>query len=415
MDEINSSNCDCPCARIDPNVTNAGWKELASIWPSSEQFDAATRMNEINGKPKMNGGRRTRRLKGGAMSLTKSVILDEPHKARIIRILQDARYISHLGDGGFGSVDLVQLNARTFAVRKRMTYPINDCRMNTLVEREIAVMADLTRNASTREYVPNFIGALYYNHNPHLIKRIFCCKRAVTKTVEIYMYYIRGNSLFDICRLAAERPGFAQLQIPFMTDLIPKLLTAIQQIHAARYVHCDVKPENIFITEDDNPIFIDFGGTVRIGEPFDLGTADFLPREYAEAALHPGRVKLPAIPEIDLYGLEKSIYSALFILRSFVHGQGRYQHPNNQYIASAYSELARTRFPGRGQPPANYQWQNIVLPAWVGQTIRRFDAPGPNAAFAGAAPGPNAAFAGAAPGPNAARPNGLRQRRKSKV
>jgi serine/threonine protein kinase len=387
---MNPANCECPCALIDPNVTIAGWKELASIWPSSEQFDAAIANNANNarkGKLKMNGGRRTRRLKGGARRLAESFIVDEPNKARIIKSLQNATYVGHLGDGSFGSVDLVQLNARTYAVKKTMTYPINDCRMDTLVEREIAVMADLTRNPLTRTYVPTFIGALYYDNDPDMIERIFCCKKTVEKTVEIFMYYIRGDTLHNISNNAIQRRN-TYLSITFMEQLIPKLFAGIQQIHAAGYVHCDIKPQNIFITDDWNPVFIDFGGTIREGERFEFGTVEFLPRLFADSMLYNFRVKPLVTRDIDIYGLEKSIYSTLFILRAFVLNQGRYVHPNNRYIAPAYFDAARRRFPGRRDPPANYQWQNVVLPPDFGQTMRRMNEFPPSAPAPAPAPAP---------------------------
>lgn len=386
MEEINESNCDCPCAIVDPAVTQAKWKELAAIWPSSEDFKAAV-ANANGGKLKMNGGRRRtrrlpRRMKGGG--LTKAVVADERNKARTVQALERATNAGYLGGGALGRVYLVRFPNGRFGVKKIMRYPINDCKMDQLVSREIATMVALTNNPATQQYVTNFIGALYYNEEPSTISKLFCCRRAVNKTVEIFMNYVEGDILQNIFNNIGDIRHPPSLSIDFMNIIIPKLYRAINQLHAAGYVHCDIKPENIFISRDDwDPILIDFGGTMPIGHAFDFGTVDYLPQEYADSLIYKSRLKPPAIPMIDLYGLDKTIYGGLALLRSFVLGQGKYVHPDDKYITHNFVEAIIRRFPYRTPPPPGYVWRDVVLPPYVGATVRSFNAPPAAAAGSG--------------------------------
>ena len=397
MEEINESSCDCPCLIVDPVVTHTKFKELSGIWPSGEDFRAAVaNANANRGKVKMNGGRRTRRrtrrrMKGGGNSLIKAVLANERNRERTIQVLQRATNERFLGSGSLGQVYLVRFPNGTFGVKKSMRYPINDCDMDQMVGREIATMVALTNNPATQPYVTNILGALYYNEEPSTISKLFCCKKAVYKTVEIFMTYVQGDTLQNIYNNIGDRRRYPVLSIDFMTAVIPKLYTAINQLHAAGYVHCDIKPANIFISEDEwDPILIDFGGTIPIGRPFEYGTIDYLPQEYAASHFYHGRAKPPAIPMIDLYGLDKTVYGGLAILRSFVLGQGRYIHPDDKYIPTDFTTAIEHRFPGRVLAPPDYVWRNVVLEPSVGASVRSFNA----AAGAGAAAGGAAAGAG---------------------
>lgn len=84
----------------------------------------------------------------------------------------------------------------------------------------------------------------------------------------IVMEFLQGESLFDrLEKLSAEKK---RLPIPQAVSLVRQVASALTEAHAAGIVHCDLKPENLFLVRDE---LVEFGERVKI---LDFGIAKFV-------------------------------------------------------------------------------------------------------------------------------------------
>ncbi|MEW5846135.1 MAG: serine/threonine-protein kinase [Bacteroidota bacterium] len=117
--------------------------------------------------------------------------------------------------------------------------------------------------------------------------------------------YVDGVSFKDLTRWRYHR----QLNYSDLITLSVKALLALDRVHRAGFVHCDIKPSNIIVTSSNPKSIVD--GDVKI---IDFGMA----RKPAEA-LHQGERELPfaliySAPEQvlnlwELIGFQTDIYS----------------------------------------------------------------------------------------------------------
>lgn len=123
------------------------------------------------------------------------------------------------------------------------------------------------------------------------------------------MEYLRGKDLGEII------DSGRKVAFPLLVDMMTQTLDALTYIHTRRIAHCDVKPDNIFITRDpyDRRIvvvkLIDFGICRRIDPPYELQeevTGD--PRYMApELTVLDGEVD----ERTDVYSLGITLYECI--------------------------------------------------------------------------------------------------------
>lgn len=135
-----------------------------------------------------------------------------------------------------------------------------------------------------------------FNH-PTLRRSLECKRfRKWMKLAEVHviMEYVGGVTL------EKRRPE----QLEDAIDLFIKLAAGLDVIHQAGYVHADIKPNNIILT-DEGPKIIDFGQSCPIGfiKPRIQGTPDYIAPEQVK------RRHLTA--QTDVYNLGATLYWAL--------------------------------------------------------------------------------------------------------
>jgi serine/threonine-protein kinase len=87
------------------------------------------------------------------------------------------------------------------------------------------------------------------------------------------------------------------------TAWVPPLVRAMARVHAAGWVHHDVKPANVLLQAPDSPMLADFGTARRQGEPSPPGSAGFVSPERLA-----GR---PSDPADDVYGFGRVLADVL--------------------------------------------------------------------------------------------------------
>ena len=126
------------------------------------------------------------------------------------------------------------------------------------------------------------------------------------------MECLRGRSLDKIIRA----PGFTNLPLERVLALIEPVAAALSHAHQCGIVHADLKPSNIFLTDDDQVKVIDFGIARAIEEPgtdgertvFDPSSLGALTPRYASPEQCAG---IAADPRDDVYALACVTYELL--------------------------------------------------------------------------------------------------------
>ncbi len=126
------------------------------------------------------------------------------------------------------------------------------------------------------------------------------------------MEYLRGRSLDKIIRA----PGYAGLSLERVLALIEPAAAALSHAHQNGIVHADLKPSNIFLTDDEQVKVIDFGIARAIEEPgadgertvFDPSVLGALTPRYASPEQCAGA---PADRRDDVYAFACVIYELL--------------------------------------------------------------------------------------------------------
>ncbi|WP_190236851.1 protein kinase domain-containing protein [Allorhizobium terrae] len=132
--------------------------------------------------------------------------------------------------------------------------------------------------------------------DPHLVETTALLRLADGRPAILQPW--RGEPLSSrLTELSADRP----LDVSSITVMLSELLLALHRLHQHGYVHCDVKPSNIFLSPGAAPHLSlgDFGIALKMGEThaaLELKAA--YSQEYCAPEQAPDR---PAHPTMDIY------------------------------------------------------------------------------------------------------------------
>ncbi len=159
------------------------------------------------------------------------------------------------------------------------------------------------------------------------------------------MEYLRGN---DVGHVLSRR---RYISFRVLVDIFSQTLDALHYIHVRSIAHCDVKPENIFITRDayDRRLvivkLIDFGIARDLDGPLELHThitGD--PRYMApEQAVINGRLD----PRCDLYALGVTFYEVVTT-----------RHPVEEHFDLPPAKLLELQIRHEFEPPSRFMPEN---------------------------------------------------------
>lgn len=98
----------------------------------------------------------------------------------------------------------------------------------------------------------------------------------------LIMEYVRGEPLDGYC--ARQSLGLQQRLVLFQ-----KICSAVQAAHARLVLHCDLKPANILVRADGEPVLLDFGVSRLLEEDQDQARGQFFTPAYAAPELQSGQ------------------------------------------------------------------------------------------------------------------------------
>jgi len=84
------------------------------------------------------------------------------------------------------------------------------------------------------------------------------------ETVYMVMNYLEGASLQDYIVLARDLKQSKVFRESTIRSLFEEVLRGLRIVHQHKMLHLDIKPANIFITNDDKAVLIDFGAAREV-------------------------------------------------------------------------------------------------------------------------------------------------------
>ncbi len=125
-------------------------------------------------------------------------------------------------------------------------------------------------------------------------------------TAYMAMDFIKGHDLLEIIE-----ENRAELTPEIIVRMTARLISAVGYIHDNQLLHCDISPDNIFVTPDGEPILIDFGAARRTAagatekySGLSVVKDGYSPHELYTAGGNSGRWS-------DIYALAASLYHAI--------------------------------------------------------------------------------------------------------
>lgn len=125
------------------------------------------------------------------------------------------------------------------------------------------------------------------------------------------MEYEKGQSLAEFLK---KRGGF--LNEKDLLNVFLPILSGLQAVHKAGILHLDIKPDNIYLRSDGQPMLIDFGSAGRVAKESD---------DKKTIALTPAYSAIENYPDMGEKGPWSDIYSIGATFYRCITGK----HPNN--------------------------------------------------------------------------------------
>lgn len=206
-----------------------------------------------------------------------------------------------LGQGAFGITYLVTDQAlnKSFALKEYLPRDEvsrdEDGRLQPLGD-------DATQRFSTG--MSNFMAEgriVAQLEHPNIVEVIRCFE--ANGTAYLLMPYYRGEALHKLLK----RSGVFTFEE--IAALAKPLLEALEYVHGKELIHQDIKPANIYITENGQPILLDFGAA---GQRLEAGTSTrWKLGSEGYAAPEQSDTESPIGPWTDIYGLAATLYRCL--------------------------------------------------------------------------------------------------------
>ncbi len=128
-------------------------------------------------------------------------------------------------------------------------------------------------------------------------------------TVYMVMNYLEGASLQDFIITAREQKKAKVFRESTIRSLFDEVLRGLRIVHQHKMLHLDIKPANIFITDDDSAVLIDFGAAREVLSK----EGNFIRPMYTPGFAAPEMYRRDAAmgPWTDIYAIGACIYACM--------------------------------------------------------------------------------------------------------
>ena len=123
-------------------------------------------------------------------------------------------------------------------------------------------------------------------------------------TVYLVMRYERGRTLQEHIH---KKSG--AIREDWLRSTFAQLLNGLREVHSNKLLHLDIKPGNIYVRNDGNPVLIDFGAARQTLTADGMKLPPMYTPGFASPEHHRERDKLG--PWSDIYSIGASMYACL--------------------------------------------------------------------------------------------------------
>lgn len=191
--------------------------------------------------------------------------------------IPDFEILSCLGYGARSTIYAVceRKTGQLYALKRVVRKSADDDRFLEQAEQEFAICSQFTHPTLRRAH--------------RMIKR-----RKIIRVSEMYLLM----DLFDGTSLDILRPA----SIHQLISIFVQVAQGLQEMHKLGYVHADIKPNNILVTDEQQVKIIDFGQSCPIGtvKTRIQGTPDYIAPEQVSRG--------PLTPATDVFNLGATLY-----------------------------------------------------------------------------------------------------------
>ncbi|MBR4365835.1 MAG: protein kinase [Bacteroidaceae bacterium] len=221
--------------------------------------------------------------------------------------------VSTLGQGGFGitylakatvNVDNIPIEAM-FAIKEHFISSMNERRGTTVITTNSNNKDEIAESLKSFITEAKRLNKLSLNH-PGIVR---VNEHFQTNDTAYYvMEYVKGQSLREFVRKAPQ----GKLSEEDALQLFRPIAKSIAYLHEHKVTHLDIKPDNILIRENGQPVVIDFGLSKHYssqGAPTSSIKAVGCSNGYSPMEQYAGIKTFT--PEADIYALAATLYFML--------------------------------------------------------------------------------------------------------
>ncbi|QHI97820.1 protein kinase [Xylophilus rhododendri] len=129
------------------------------------------------------------------------------------------------------------------------------------------------------------------------------------ETVYMVMNYLEGDTLQDFIIAAREQRTQKVFRESTIRSLFDEVLRGLRIVHQHKMLHLDIKPANVFLTDDNKAVLIDFGAAREVLNK----EAYFVRPMYTPGFAAPEMYKRDAVlgPWTDIYAVGACMYACM--------------------------------------------------------------------------------------------------------
>ena len=129
------------------------------------------------------------------------------------------------------------------------------------------------------------------------------------ETVYMVMNYLRGATLQDFVVTARNRKNAKVLRESSIRSLFDDVLHGLRIVHQHKMLHLDIKPANIYVTDDDKAVLIDFGAAREVLNKEGNFVRPMYTPGFAAPEMYQRDAKLG--PWTDIYAIGACIFACM--------------------------------------------------------------------------------------------------------
>ena len=221
-------------------------------------------------------------------------------------VIGEYRIVHRLSEGGFGMVYLaIDKNGQQVAIKEYLP-----AALATRLPGELAPQVLPDKLSLYRLGLKSFFEegrSLAQISHPAVVAVLNFFRQ--NETVYLVMNYLQGATLQDYIMAGRQLKTGKAFSESTIRSVFAEILQGLKTVHQHNMLHLDIKPANLFITDDDKAVLIDFGAARDVLNK----EAQFAQPMYTPGFAAPEMYRRDAIlgPWTDVYAIGACLYSMM--------------------------------------------------------------------------------------------------------